>query len=174
MKTSTIILLIILTVFFTACEKTLEQQMQEYMEFYFPTSGQYTYNIAFDWGEYIITTGATGEEELHPDSEPYRGYITMRPIISDSTLVQNLPTYLITPKGVVWQNFNTAGIPASSHREEITVEKSGSTTSTSTVTIESVSEPVIDNFQENKQNWEKYGKLEAAIGGGSVFTSVKK
>ncbi|MCB0281593.1 MAG: hypothetical protein KDF60_03360 [Calditrichaeota bacterium] len=173
MKSATIAVLFISILTITACEKTLEEQMQEYLEFYFPTTGQNSYEIVFEWGHYTISTGATANEELHPDSEPYRGYITMRPVISDSSKVQNLPTYLVTPKGEVWRSFNTKEIRASSHREEITVEKTDTATNTTTVTIESVSEPVIDNFQENRQNWEKYGKLEAAVGGGSVFTAVK-
>ena len=173
MKASAFALLIIFSMSFTGCEKSFDQQMQEYMEFYYPTTGQYTYNVTFPWGEYVISTGATADEELHPDSEPYRGYITIRPIIRDSSIVKSMPVFLITPKGEVWINNNPGDIPASSHREEVTIEKSDSSTSTNTVTIESVSEPVIDNFQENKQTWKRYGKLEAAVGGGSVFTAVK-
>ncbi len=63
--------------------------MQEYIEFYYPASGQYTYKIVFDWGEYIITTEMPGGEEVHAESKKYLGYITRRPTIAELPMEKN-------------------------------------------------------------------------------------
>ncbi len=141
-------------------KKSTEKQMQEYMRFYYPTSGQVRYEILFDWGMYTITTEAKPEKEVSEESRPYSGYITMRPTVAESSSEDNLPVYLITPEGQVWKNGAKESIPEMSTRQEITQEKSESSTTTHTLTIQSISEPVIDHFRDNAGQWTLYGTLE--------------
>jgi len=146
-----------------ACSKTVESQMQEYLEFYYPTSGTNYYQIAFAWGDYIIDTGASADEELHPDSELYRGYITARTSSATTPEGEKLYTYLVTPKGEVWIT-DANDIPENKSRQEVVIEKTDSGTSTSTTTINSTSEPVIDHFLNHKEAWKKYGTLKSTDG----------
>ena len=145
------------------CSKTVESQMQEYLVFYFPSSGTFFYQIAFDWGDYTIETGASADEELHPDSELYRGYITARTSLSVTPEGEKLHTYLVTPKGDVWIT-DAKDIPETKTRQEVVEEKTEYGTSTSTTTINSSSEPVIDYFFSNKDNWKKYGVIQTTDG----------
>ena len=154
----------IISVFnFLSCSKTVESQMQEYIEFYYPTSGTFYYQIAFEWGDYVIDTGASFEEELHADSELYRGYITARTSVAATPDGEKLRTYLVTPKGDVWTTEAT-DIAETKSREEVVEEKTDYGTSTSTTTINSSSEPVIDHFLANKDAWKKYGTLKSSDG----------
>ena len=142
-----------------------EQMMQKYIEFYYPTTSASVYEIAFKWGTYVITTGAGPDEQLHEDSEPYRGYITMRAFIQPGSDVKTLPIYLVTPDGTVWTHESTTDIPAETSRDEVTVEKRAYGTSTQTVTIRSGLEPIVDYFKAHKNTWTPYGKVERSDGG---------
>jgi hypothetical protein len=154
---------VILVAGLMSCTKTVESQMQEYLEFYFPSTGTYYYQIDFDWGTYTIETGASADEELHPDSELYRGYITARTPLTVTPQGEKLYTYLVTPKGDVWIT-DATDIPESKTRQEVVEEKTESGTSTSTTTITSSSEPVIDYFFSHKDAWKKYGTLKTIDG----------
>ena len=143
-------------------KKSTEKQMQEYMAFYFPSKSACTYEILFDWGMYTITPESKMEEDVHEDSRRYSGFITMRPTVTNPSNEHNLPVYLITPDGEVWKNESAESIPPMNTRKEIIVEKSDSSTTTKTVTIESVSEPVIDHFRENTNQWQLYGILQVS------------
>jgi len=155
------------------CTKTVESQMQDYLEFYYPTSGIYYYQINFEWGDYIIDTGASADEELHPDSELYRGYITARTSTAVTPEGEKLHTYLVTPKGEVWIT-DASDIPETKTRQEVVIEKTDSGTSTSTSTINSTSEPVIDHFLNHKDAWKKYGTLKSADGKNYSFEPETK
>lgn len=145
------------------CTKSVESQMQEYLEFYYPSSGTFYYQIAFEWGDYIIDTGASADEELHSDSELYRGYITARTSVAVTPDGEKLKTYLITPKGDVWIT-DVTDIAETKTRKEVIEEKTDFGTSTSTTTINSSSEPVIDHFLANKDAWKRYGTLKSRDG----------
>ena len=140
------------------CGKSTEEQMREYVEFYYPTTGEYSYDIVFDWGSYVVTTSHKPDEQVHPDSEPYKGYIVMRPSPKERSQNQ-FPIYLIAPEGSVWTHPVSDDIPETKTREEVVTEKSGSVTSTSTTTINSPLEPVVDHFLSNKSEWKDYGRL---------------
>jgi len=145
------------------CTKTVESQMQEYLEFYYPSSGTFFYQIAFEWGDYMIDTGASADEELHPDSELYRSFITARTSSTVTAQGEKLYTYLVTPKGDVWIT-DVTDIAETITRQEIIEEKTEYGTSTSTTTINSSSEPVIDHFLKNRGAWTKYGTLKSSDG----------
>ena len=147
----------------TGCSKSVESQMQQYLEFYYPTTGTYFYQIDFEWGSYMIDTGASADEELHHDSELYRGYITARTALATTPQGEKLYTYLVTPKGTVWIT-DATDIAESKTRQEVVEEKTTYGTSTSTTTITSSSEPVIDHFLQNKQAWKKYGAMKSTDG----------
>ncbi len=155
----------------SGCSKSTEDQMKEYIEFYYPTTGEYTYDIVFDWGSYVITTSHKPDEQVHPDSEPYKGYIVMRPSLKDGSQSE-FPIYLITPEGSVWTHPASNDIPDTKTREEVVTEKSGSVTSTSTTTINSPLEPAVDHFLANKNSWKEYGRLEKAGDGYKLRTQV--
>ena len=138
--------------------------MEEYLEFYFPATTAASYNVVHDWGEYLIIAGAGPEEVLHPDSEPYRGFVIMRPLVTaNRTVTPTPPIYCVTPDGEVWITTDTAAIPAVKTREEVADQGDGMTVTT---TIESQAEPVIDSFRENRAIWTRVGRLE--VGGGST------
>ena len=158
-----IVSLLILAVGLTGCSKSVESQIQEYLEFYYPSSGIFFYQIDFDWGSYMIDTGASADEELNPDSELYRGYITARTSAETTPEGEKLYTYLVTPKGNVWIT-ESKDIPETKTRQEVIEEKTDYGTSTSTTTITSSSEPVIDYFLQNKDAWKKYGTLKTTDG----------
>jgi hypothetical protein len=130
------------------------------MEFYYPTSGKMTYFIKFDWGEYIVTTEDKNGTEVHVDSKPYLGYITFRPKITKQPSKEPPGYYVITPEGIVWENLTGQGIPKTSERQEITMNKTEYGTSTQTITVQSVSEPLIDHFKAHPEQWRRYGKLD--------------
>lgn len=153
------------------CSKTTEEQMQEYIEFYYPTTGQYTYEIMFDWGSYVIVTGANADEELHTDSQPYRGYTAMRPQPNPGGEKSNFSIYLITPEGDVVIITSGGEIPELKSRDEVTVEKTEYGTSTQTVTIQSPLEPVVDHFLAHRDQWRAYGKVES-VSGRSTFQRI--
>ena len=147
-------------------KKSLAAQLPKYMEFYYPatSTSKVTYNIIFDWGEYIITTEANLNAEVHKDSKPYLGYITMRPEIAGTAPGTHPQIYLITPDGVVWENTTGENIPAISKREEVIEKKSEFGISKLTNTIQSYSEPVIDHFLANPEKWTLFGNLEICKG----------
>jgi hypothetical protein len=141
-------------------EMTTEQKMQKYMESYYPSSGDNLYEVAFDWGAYVIKTEAVGGAAAQGVNTAYRGYIVMRPRPKAKSTEQGLAVYLINPKGEVWKTGALAEIPLSKQRDEVVVIKEGNSTSTSTKTIHSVSEPVIDHFLDKKSQWRRHGVLE--------------
>ena len=141
-------------------ERKLNSQLKKYMEFYYPTTGQFTYNVAFDWGNYIITTENALTTQVHNDSKPYLGFITLRPVVKDSGSSEKPMVYLITPRGEVWENSARSNIPQENTRVEETVEKTAHGKSTMSVTYTSVSEPVIDHFRTQPNEWTKLGQLE--------------
>jgi len=146
-----------------SCSKTVESQMQKYLEFYYPTSGTYFYQIAFEWGEYVIDTGAKEDEEVHTDSEKYKGYITARPSVAATPDGEKLYTYLVTPDGQVFVT-SARDIPETNSRQEVTTEEGAGGTTTSTTTINSSLEPVVDYFLSNNNAWQKYGTLTSSGG----------
>jgi len=138
--------------------------MVRYLEFYFPPSTAASYNVVHEWGQYLIVTEAGPEDSLHPDSEPYRGFMTFRPYVAEGRTVSPAPLiYCVTPQGEVWVTSDVAAVPATKRREEIVDRGGGSTTVT---TIESPSEAVIDSFRENPEIWTRMGTLE--VRGGST------
>jgi hypothetical protein len=158
MKAATQLLLCFIALTILAgCTKSTEEQMKQYIEFYYPTTGEALYEINFDWGMYSIMTGAGNDDELSAESEPYRGYITMRPLSNDSS--NKLPVYLITKEGAVWTFEFPNEIAPVKTREEVTIEQHGSGTTTNTVTINSPLEAVVDHFASNPSKWKAYGKL---------------
>ena len=84
----------------------------------------------------------------------------MRPFLNDTTQKSDFPVYLITSKGEVWKTLDTKSIPENKTRVEIIEEKNEYGASRKTSTINSISEPVIDNFLQNKSVWQKYGMLK--------------
>jgi hypothetical protein len=150
---------LVLLLLVAGCSKSTDDRMREYLEFYYPTTGEYTYDIVFNWGSYVVTTSHKPDEEVHPDSEPYKGYIVMRPSPKESSENQ-FPIYLITPEGSVWTHPVSDAIAKTKTREEVLTEEGGSVTSTSTATIISPLEPVVDHFLSNKGEWKEYGRLE--------------
>lgn len=135
--------------------KSTQDQIDEYLAFYYPTTGDFFYQIMFDWGNYLITTHAKPDEKVHPDSEPFRGYITFRPSVATDDKGQPLMIYLVTPNGDVWMHANDGSIPESTVREEVVEEGS----MTTTTTIDSTSEPVIRDYLQNPGNWQRYAQL---------------
>jgi len=155
------------------CSKpTTEQRMQKHMEFYYPSTGDYTYEVVFDWGVYAIKTEAAMAQTVHRDSESYRSYIVMRPRPKAGSVEQGLAIYLINPKGEVWKTTDV-GIAASRQREEVEVTKDEGGTATMTRTIQSISEPVIDHFLDNAKRWQRYGTLEPGNGQKSTLVLAK-
>jgi hypothetical protein len=164
--------ILVLTGVLSDSSKITEAMMQKYIEFYYPTTSGTMYEIAFRWGTYVITTGAGPDEELHKDSKPYRGYITMRAFIREGSAQKGFPIYLITPDGSVWTHEETPDIPAETSRDEVTVEKTKYGTSTETVTIRSGLEPIVGHFKANRKTWKLYGKVERAEGGSVLKLAV--
>jgi hypothetical protein len=147
-----------------------DRDMKKYLEFYFPTTGAASYTILYDWGEYLVITEAGPRDELHPDTEPYRGFVTMRPYPAEGTsVVPAPPIYCITPAGEVWTTTETAAVPAIKKRVEVQ-DKGGGTVLTTT--IESPGEAVIDSFHDDREIWARFGTLEVK-GGKTRFKAVR-
>lgn len=145
--------------------------MKKYLEFYFPTTGAASYNVVHEWGEYLITTEAGPDDQLHPDSEPYRGFVTMRPYVAAGrAIAPPPPVYCITPAGEVWTTADAAAIPAAKERVEVEDKGGGMTLTT---TIESASEAVIDCFRESCEIWTRIGALEVK-GGRTRFKPARR
>ncbi len=159
MKPMRIVAIILACTFMSACSKSLDDQMNEYLAFYYPASGKFSYDIIFDWGKYIIITEDKLDAKMHKDSEKYRGYITMRPEVTKPDPELKPLIYLVTPKGAVWTIRPTTAIAKVRTRKEVTVTRRRSSTSTQTTTINSPSEPVIDYFLANRKKWSAYGQL---------------
>lgn len=149
------------TFLLAGCEKSLDDQMTEYMEFYYPSSGAFWYDIAFDWGSYLITTHDKLDEEVHPDSERFRGYVTLRPTVAAPAEGLDPKVFLISPQGEVWSIERSVDIAKSTTRDEVIVERVQGGTMTQTRTINSESEPVIDHFLANPAAWDRYGTMVA-------------
>lgn len=130
------------------------------MEFYYPGKSKVTYNIIFDWGEYIITTEDKQDANVHEDSRPYLGYITFRPKVDEQSSQQKQSFYVITPEGEVWVNTTGQGISEVAIRQEITEERTKHGITTKTLTIQSISEPIIDHFKAHPEQWTRFGKLQ--------------
>jgi hypothetical protein len=145
-------------------KKSTIKMVQEYMEFYYPSTGKIRYEIIFDWGEYIITTEDKADADVHMDSKPYLSYITFRPEVAKQWSKQSPSFYIITPEGEVWENVNGQGIPEVSTRQEVTKERTTHGVTTKTLTIQSTSEPIIDHFRAHPEQWIEYGKLEHRAG----------
>ena len=143
---------------------SLEIDLRKYMVFYYPSTNQATYTIVFPWGNYTITTEDSLSVEVHEDSKPYLGFITLRPTIATPSNHVKPSLFLITPEGEVWEKSTGQGIPNEKERKEIIEKKHESGITTTTRTICSVSEPVIDHFRTNKEQWTKYGILELIKG----------
>lgn len=156
-----------------ACSKTPQQQVEEYMKLYYPsTTGSY-YSIVFDWGSYEIITSDPVGTKVHEDSKPYLGYITMRPDVKGPTGDFKPAIYLITPEGVVWSAEASTAIAKEKERKEVTVTKTDFGSSTSTSTINAANEPIIDHFKANAAAWKKYGTLKSTGGAFSDLSRVK-
>lgn len=147
-----------------AGKDSLDTDLRKYMEFYYPSTSKTTYEVLFPWGTYVITTEDPLSAEVHEDSKPYQGYITFRPIVTNSSDQLQPSLFVITPEGEVWENPSGEGIQKEKQRKEIVTEEHGSGIMTSTTTITSVSEPVIDHFKTNKDQWHRYGNLEILKG----------
>lgn len=143
------------------CAKSTERQMQQYLEFYYPSTGEFTYEIGFDWGSYGIDTMAKAAEGVSADSARYRGYIVARPSVAQDDKGNPLWTYLVTPEGEVWVRHDDGSIPAAGHREEVRRSEDASGVTTITTVIESPAEPVIDDFLAKPAGWTRYGRLVA-------------
>jgi hypothetical protein len=144
---------------------TPEQQLDQYIAFYYPATTDGIYDIVFDWGVLQITCELPVTAEAHEDSGPYLGFVTLRPKAkAGMSLPDGIRTTLIEADGSVWQLPDTSDVAESSTREEVVVEKEGGVTSTTTTTIESVSEPVIDHFRTQPEAWLRYGTLTASGG----------
>lgn len=143
-------------------QASTQDLVDDYLAFYYPTSGQFYYIVNFEWGSYTIDTFPKAEEQVHPDSAPYKGFITLRP--SAETDAQNKPLhiFLVTAAGDVWMRAPDGSIPASSTRQEVVKEETENGVSTVTSTIVSAGEPVIDDYLENPDNWQPYGRLVAS------------
>lgn len=147
---------------FSANAQGTEKMMQKYITFYYPTTNSSFYEIAFDWGIYNIVTGEAPDVHVHADSEPYKGFITMRPSVLSNSKEGNLPSYLIDKDGNVWIHQETENeIPQHSNREEVVKEGS----MTSTTTINSNLEPLVDHFKVHPELWKKYGTVTTSSGG---------
>ena len=131
--------------------------LDKYLQCYFPTTGEAYYEIMFEDYLYIIDTGSGMDEEVSEASTPYKGFISFRPSSND------LPTYLVTPEGIVWFTVSD-DIEEIISREESIVEKTEWGTSTSTMYIDSRLEPVVNHFRENPDTWKKYGTLTSKKG----------
>ncbi len=173
MKPIRIVAIILVCTFLSGCSKSLDDQMNEYLEFYYPPTGRFFYDIIFDWGKYVILTGDKLDTKGHKDSEKYLGYITMRPEVTKPNPELKPLIYLVTPKGAVWTIAPTTAIAKTSSRKEITVTRRRSSVSTQTTTINSPSEPVIDYFLTNRKKWSAYGQLTRS-GDGSDLELVGK
>lgn len=165
MKKLSLLILPISLLLLIGCDKSVQSQMQQYMEFYYPTTGKFFYEITFDWGTYTIDTEAALDDEVYKDSQPYRGYITMRPNVETTPAGEELFIFIITPEGEVWKSQDFS-IEQTKTREEVIEETTEHGTSTSTTTINSTSEPIIDRFWANKKAWTKYGELKSDDGKG--------
>ena len=148
----------ILGVHSTTAQQDTQKLVDQYIEFYYPTTGAYFYEIAFDWGMYMIDTGHALEDSVHVDSERYKGYITLRPFPNGVQNAELLFTYIVLTDGDVWRT-DATDMEKTNPREEVVIEKDEYGTSTMTTTINSYLEPVVDHYLSNPTQWEKYGSL---------------
>ena len=154
----------IAAIIFIACSlvshsQKLQKQIDDYIAFYYPATGSFVYELTADWGHLLINTGdATDDEEVHTDSKPFVGFISVRSVVTGTYPEERIYTYLITPEGEVWRTL-ASDIPLETTREEVTKEKFDGGVSTLTTTISSSLEPVVIHFKENKDQWSRYGTL---------------
>lgn len=154
---STIICIVFGVSSITAQQDT-QKLVDQYIEFYYPTTGPAFYEIVFDWGIYMIDTGHALEDSVHADSEPYKGYITMRPFVNEDETIEERYTYIILANGDVWRT-DATDMEKTNPREEVVIEKNENGTSTMTTTINSYLEPVVDHYLSNPSEWKEYGAL---------------
>jgi hypothetical protein len=136
----------------------------KYMEFYYPSTSKATYEILFPWGTYVVTTEDPLTSEVHKDSRPYLGYITFRPIVSVPSKELQPSLFLITPDGTVWEHPFDQKIEKEKQRTEVIKKEHEAGITTTSMTITSISEPVIDHFKTNNDQWNRYGNLEIIKG----------
>jgi hypothetical protein len=113
---------------------------------------------------YIITTEDPLASEVHEDSRPYLGFITFRPMVSTPTSQIQPSLFLITPDGTVWEHPLDQNIPNEKQRTEVIKKEHDTGITTTSMTITSISEPVIDHFKTNKHQWNRYGSLKILKG----------
>lgn len=160
MKASRLIIAIAACLLLSGFNETPNQQIQGHIVSNYPASGNNTQEIEFDWGSYLIITHARPDKGAEADPKSYRGYITMRPTVTEAAPGLEPLIYLITPKGSVWSIPHTEEVPrVTRHLKELTMLK-GTSTKVTSVTIELRSEPIIDHFLEFNEDWTEYGKLE--------------
>lgn len=165
--------ILVITMVLFGCSKAPQEQVDEYMRFYYPAKTESYYSIIFDWGRYeIIPTDPVGSD-VHEDSKPYLGYITMRPFIKTPPADFKPAIYVITSKGVVWSIGSDTDIPKDKQRNEVVVKKDKYGTATRTKTLTVPNEPIIDHFKTNPGAWQKYGTLKATGGTFSELTLAK-
>ena len=122
MRTTQILCALCASVLLMGCEESLDDQIAEYMEFYYPSTTESYYDIVFDWGSYVITTHDKPGAGVHEDSQKYLGYITLRPDVAAPAEGLDPQVYLIAPDGAVWSIERSVDIAKRSERQEITVE----------------------------------------------------
>jgi hypothetical protein len=176
-KTQLLMVAILFTsLVFQNCKKepTVNDQTEQALAFYYPPAGfnaETGYEISYPWGLYVLTSGAGPKVKLSKEREVYRGYMTMRAFKSDSTSVDNYPTYLVTKEGEVWVCDAIGDVERTRSREEVVVEEEGGATMTSTSVFNSSLEPIVDAFKANPALWKRYGKLEP--NGNDMYKLVK-
>lgn len=143
------------------CWQDAESRLiNKYLAFYYPTTGNYTYEIVHDNGSWLIHTGHDVQADTHPDSQPYRGFIVMRAQKDGTIAGAESTVYLITPDGAVWTRADDGSIPAWTERLETQVTETAASTSVLETRIRSFSEPVIDDFLANPEAWQHYKNLK--------------
>lgn len=140
--------------------KSPDQKMRGHIVSNYPASGNKTHEIKFDWGSYLIITHARPDKEAEENPKSYRGYITMRPTVTEAAPGLKPLIYLITPKGSVWTIPHTEEIPRVARRMKELIMLKGTSTQVTSISVESRSEPIIEHFLEFKKDWAEYGKLE--------------
>jgi hypothetical protein len=168
--------ILFISLVFQNCKKepTVNDQTEYALAFYYPAAGfnaETLYEISYPWGVYVLTSGAGPKVKLSEAREAYRGYMTMRAFKTDSTNVENYPTYLVTKEGEVWVCDAIGNVERTKTREEVVVEEEGGATMTSTSVFNSSLEPIVDAFKANPAMWKRYGKLEP--NGNDMYKLVK-
>jgi hypothetical protein len=171
-----VVAILFISIVFQNCKKepTVNDQAEQGLAFYYPPAGlnaEMDYEIMYPWGTYVLTTGAGPTAKLSAEREAYRGYMTMRAFKSDSTNLENFPTYLVTKEGEVWICDAIGDVERKISREEVVVEEEAGATMTSTSVFNSSLQPIVNAFKANPALWKRYGKLESS--GNDMYKLVK-